>query len=104
MSSDLDHWKQLLNTVTFMPGFRLDAATEGHERPMLYVEATQPDARHGGTTQVHAWYTLGPWPGQPAAVARIRECLHAYWAHEVDEWLRVDGQLANDPHEPLAAA
>jgi hypothetical protein len=64
--------------------------------PAVVVELVVRDAARGHMTRIVSRTVVTP--AEAADPLVVRECVQRAFAHEVDEWLRVDGRLLTDPH------
>jgi len=104
MLDEATRWRTLVKRMTLTPNTRIGVGCDAyHTEPRLQVIAEVPDSRNPNKTiSVVSSYTLPllserEWD-EEYAVAWIRQCLARWVMHEIDEWLRLDGKLLNDPH------
>lgn len=100
--------QQELDRYTFMPGWRFRAQDQGTATfspwgtdPLVCVliEAELEDATRPGTRGPFRRVVQVPWTLPRDQFAEwFRATLISVWAHEVDEWLRRDGQYVHHPH------
>lgn len=111
-----EHWRFVIDTVlvrsvldrlTYLPGWRFGLS--GPDRLFLMAWVDDTDSRTGEPREGSVRRMPIDWPrdtlGQPPAlntedgvVAWVRHALHEWAAHEVNEWLRLDGEIVHDPH------
>lgn len=86
------------------PGWTLTLEPGEHPKgpPILVVQYTAEDSRRPGhQIALKARRRLGPYPtlDEDRFAADLRHTLlHGVYGHELDENLRRDGRLLNDPH------
>jgi hypothetical protein len=87
--------------ITYKPGWTVEFLPNG---PDLYVHVETPPipCTRGGQQPLRIGQsTLLPAGISPQDLGPfIRQCVLAVETHELDEHLRLDGQLVNDPHQP----
>lgn len=113
-----EHWRFVIDTVlvrsvldrlTYLPGWKFRLSGSADDRLFLLAEVDDIDSRTGNPRKGSARRIPIDWPrdtpGQPPAlstaagiVAWVRHALHEWAAHEVNEWLRLDGEIVHDPH------
>lgn len=98
-----DEMKAVLERVTFRPGWRFEFYRDPTGAAVFRCGTREPDSEQPGVT-VDVFYTETLSPvrmgllDQAGFLAWIREIVTARVAHEVDEWLRLDGRPFVEPH------
>jgi hypothetical protein len=99
--------EKLFDRISFeMPGITVSAATAGPLNVLpgfIKINYRTVSARHGEAGQrpavnVGLATIIGPNYTEDAVVKTLRTALVGLLTHEVDEWLRLDGELVSDPH------
>jgi hypothetical protein len=94
--------KKFLERVTYKEGVTFELAYE-FNMAKLMIQAKYLDSRHRVTPVTIMHQTIVPrhfMHDEKLFSAYVRRCVHDLEAHEADEWLRVGGELLNDPHAP----
>lgn len=107
----------LLARMTFPPGWTVTfehrtLTYEGAAFPntQFVIEMDVPDSYHPERTALLRMLSpVPPWLFDPQTSERmmadwVRTQCHLRAIHEVDEWVRLDGQLLHDPHAATSSA
>lgn len=101
---------RLLPAITYKPGWTFEWEHSNHEPHLfLLITVTQPDAKgfdRDDLTErtVNFKFAIAEPGTAPDSGVRafstewLRNKIAGIESHEIDEWLRVDGTLVNDPH------
>lgn len=113
-----DNWKDFFEKIQYKPNVTIAYENVGYlgsERitVTMYVPDSR-DPRNLAPSQdevarglpprrvplvpITASYFLDPWYSEDYSKHYIRDVLRRMEDHELDEWLRFDGKLLNDPH------
>lgn len=90
---------------TYRPDVEIRVALPNLQQAMtpaklLLVVDTEDSRNPGKRIKVVHQTWIPQWVNtEDMAKAFIRQCIAVMVAHEMDEWLRFDGQLLRDPHE-----
>lgn len=98
-------WAEVLDELTYKPNveFRLEPQHFGrHVEYRFQIHTTVPDSRSpAGTVITVVHQTMVPrWldDDRHHIIAFVRQCIHNMETHEADEFLRIGGELVNNPH------
>lgn len=85
-----------------MPGWRFELLLH-NEGPMLRIIAELPDSNRTGMTplRIESFIPPSAQHNYEGFIEWLRWRLNRVFQHEVDEWLRYQGQRIHDPHRPL---
>jgi hypothetical protein len=101
---DFDLIQSVIARMTYKPGYALKAGRryEGTEwsYPYVSVVSDEQDSRtHEPKPAFERWVSVGQTPTTEASVvAAVRVLLKEIEIHEMNEWLRLDGEIVHDPH------
>ncbi len=90
----------ILSRVSYKPGWELELTDD--EDPVLCITAFLDDAYNPGSkmlVDIHS--QLPPFFTESEVLRWLRWRLREIEAHEVDEFLRLDGEAAFDPHRDV---
>ena len=113
----MNSWEELFAKIQYKPNFEITYSNTSHfDHDSITIKMWVPDSRdpnnHVPTTHsarkvplipVTATFVLEQWHGEQYAKGWLRSVLRQLEDHELDEWLRCDGVLMNDPHADQAA-
>ena len=103
---DTSVFEKVLARITYRPNveLRFDRGTVGLPPRFMVGMMTEDTYNPGRHIRiVHSTYLpAGVCNDEKWALAFIRQCVHNMEAHEADEWLKLDGQVVNNPHAPGA--
>ena len=92
---------QVLQRVTYKPGWTINCYPT-KEGLMLQAYSDEVDSRSGAPRPQFVRRGLMSWPRAETSddliVAWVRHWLMEWETHEVNEWLRLDGEVVHDPH------
>lgn len=99
---DLEDIRSLLACVTYKPGWRFDVEQRA-DGVQLVAYSDELDSRGGPPRENFRRQWVIAWPRthrnvRAAVVAWLRKALMEWECHEVNEWLRIDGNIVHDPH------
>lgn len=110
-------WEEFFSKIRYKPNVTVVYDNRIHfERESITITMYVPDsrdlrnllenqtptyglARHIPLVPITASYVLDHWINEEYAKHYIRDLLRRMEDHEIDEWLRYNGELINDPHE-----
>lgn len=88
--------EQLERSISYKPGFRFFFNDAG-DRIVMHLDEQTECSRVAGK-KVTQGYTAVYVKGSGDPRIYIREMIRRYEYHEIDEWLKFDGELLFDPH------
>lgn len=100
-------WTEVLDALTYRPNVKFEVRAPGYRGDSLHgllfeIHATVPDSRYPNDartiTVVHSFAVPYMFDDRNHIIAFVRHCIHSMERHEADEFLRIDGELVNDPH------
>lgn len=116
-------WEKFFERVKYKPNFKIEYVREiDFDREKVILTMRVPDSRDprnwedqpGGAFNISpfgpddprriplipvtATFMLEAYHGESYAKSWLRSALRQLEDHELDEWLRLDGELMNDPH------
>lgn len=105
---DVTAVRAFLEQVRYKPftWFRLEDTTPWQSRPMVVLHGHVPNSTKPGYVpcEVVACSIADPWLlaarcGELEKLQHLlRDLVYQFEHHEIDEWLRFEGELLNDPH------
>lgn len=121
----IEELKDLLSRITYKPGSTISACSETPETVRLSFEILVPDVEKsvvkcvklGGSSFSTSYELAGPgthimlqrflWLHTLSTEEQVTRFISHAWkeleAHEVDEWLKLDGEPVTEPHPELRA-
>lgn len=101
----LHELEQILSTITYKPGWKI-VVNQTLERELLYLQihATVTDAWSDLPARGQFFATTIPAPLISDAeqfIRWVRDSIIQFEMHEVDEYLRINGEWVNHPHPEL---
>lgn len=96
MNDQLAWMQEQLARITYKPGWELTLTDHG---PVLVARFVTTDSRNPNyPLRVKALRAVAGYPDPDAFARSIKAALLSIEEHELDEWLKRDGQLLHDPH------
>lgn len=94
-------WELFFDGFGFKPNFLFEYVYEiDFDVEKLHITMRVPNSRDPEKmTSVGSTHILGRWQGEVYARDWIRWAIRQLENHEIDEWLRFNGELVFDPHK-----
>ena len=93
-----DLLREVVRQATYKPGWKIGVTDYG----TLVITVDTKDAYHPERdVRITHSYMVEPARDEWEALAFLRDCIHRTERHEADEWLRINGVAAFDPHSDL---
>lgn len=90
-----------LTKFDYKPGYEIEVQSSGTGWVMLGMTASVPDSR-GRQGSIHVFQSIQVRSSTLSLDFLkyvVRELCDQFEQHEIDEWLRYDGELIKDPHQ-----
>jgi hypothetical protein len=111
-------WSEFFSKIRYKPNFTIDYSNAiNFDRESIIVKMLVPDSRDPDNfvkaqpmvgwghearriplLPVTSTFILEQWHGEEYAKGWLRNVLRQMEDHELDEWLRYEDELMNDPH------
>jgi hypothetical protein len=105
---DRESVERTVSRFTYKPGCRF-VVGQRYEGIDISLHAKVPDALNPKTViPVHIWRTLDRWQCLRFTDAEVKftvqSLVREFELHEIDEWLKFDGEHVRDPHPELGGS
>lgn len=100
---DIAFARSVVERITYKPGYRFKVESQGEgtywRYLILWVTSDEIDSRTGEPkADFERWIELPFTDSEESIVAQVRALLKEIELHEMNEWLRLDGEIVHDPH------
>jgi hypothetical protein len=91
--------REILSRFTYKPGFVFHVRA-GIPNPEFHMDMAVRNSRAGDEVKITFWMPILPMASEEHFKTWVRRVVAGWELHETDEWLRFDGEMINNPHDP----